>query len=315
MQNQSEVVRSKDKDHVKQATNSQKAKKDMKNSKVKTGIIVAAVAVGFYLAGAFIGWPNSNHSLMGDIGKAAKYSKPVVDIDVDALQDHLSSDSAYARQMLATVGVMQLHAQQFGLLIDATQRLYGANEVMKEALLKLQKVKATVNNSAEALTLLSLDISNISKGKKVKNFEQDLNNAMLAFMLVSQSSTVAEIVVATADQQLQTNLEEADQALLSLRNEWVLFAMTDAVVAQNETRRNNIEQLGVFRNQEQLGQIFNEEQLGLYKEIQELNLQYCEEGLNWANDKEGLNQTKDNENLQLSAIFDNMETLGFDLPR
>lgn len=261
------------------------------NTKVKNGIIYAAVAVVCYLAGTVVGWPGNSGLLSGDIGKVSKYSKTVVDIDVDALQDRLRSDTAYAHQMIATVGVMQIHANHFVDLINVSEAQLADKQEFSPVMAQLKRVKHTATNSAEAINVLADNMQSVSQGKKVKTFEQDLNNALLAFNLVSQNSRIAERMMTAADQQLQTQLHEADRMLAALRNEWSNFAYTDAMMVGNRERMSDVlargqyianndqlqaiikysdqDNLNVKQNQEQLAIAYNEEMLSLIIEDQE----------------------------------------------
>lgn len=227
----------------------------MENQKLKIGIFCAAIAVFFYLLGSFVGWPSQNDKLFGDIGKAKKASSTVVKIDRDALQEKMLSDTAYCQKTLATVGMMQLHAKQFGALLVMTDAVAKDEKTLQSSLEEMQKVKETVKNATAAIDIFADDMVRLSKGEKVNGFEQDYNNAMLGFSMLQRCSNVAVDFAQNVRDSLNLLAEANRKDIETICTEWVTFAYADALMSQDELRCRNIEQLFFC-------DICNEDQLG-----------------------------------------------------
>lgn len=227
----------------------------MKSRKLKIGILCAAIAVFFFVLGSFVGWPTQNDKLLGDIGKAKKSSSTVVKIDRDALQEKMLSDTAYCQKTLATVGVMQLHAKQFGALLVMTDAVAKDEKALQSSLEEMQKVKETVKNATAAIDIFADDMVRLSKGEKVNGFEQDYNNAMLGFSMLQRCSNVAVDFAQNVRDSLNFLAEANKKDIETMYAEWVTFAYADALMSQDQLRQMNIEQLFLIRNEDQLGRI------------------------------------------------------------
>lgn len=237
------------------------------NKKVKSGIFMAAIAVVFYIIGGLVGWPSSSNGLLGDVGKAKKYNKSVVTIDADALQEKMQADSVYRNEMLAAAGTMQIHADQFCALLEVSQQACADKKEFAKSLAAFEQVKQTALNAQEAIGQFVSDMNDLSQGKKVRGFEQDYNNAVLAFNMLQKCSSTAQQFVTDADQLLQQDLSADQQTLAALRNDWSLYMMATYVMNGDKLQLRACETLGFyFQDGAQLSSfrvdaLFNSEQL------------------------------------------------------
>jgi len=216
--------------------------------KTKIGIIVACVAIGFYVIGAMIGWPGKSPLLAGDAANASKSKIKVVNIDQDAIQEKLKSDTTYCNEMLAAVGMMQINAQQFETLLDVTIKNCGSVAKLKTCIEQMKDFQETAHNANLAINQVATDMELLTKGEKVLSFEQDLNNASLSFSILDRASTLADMFVDEVNK-----LDEKNETLETLQAEWLSFAFSNSLLNCNQYHFNHLEELATaFMNQQQL---------------------------------------------------------------
>lgn len=159
---------------------------------VKTGIAFSCVAVASFIAGFLLSGPIISHELAaGDISRAKIYTKSVVNVDSDNLQERLLSDEAYREAANSRAEILKSHAHQLSELIDNTGKTVGANEQFASVVNCMNNQKKSIENACAAIDSYTEKLAELSSGNKVKDFEQAYNNAMLSALILTQNSNLS----------------------------------------------------------------------------------------------------------------------------
>jgi len=289
----------------------------MKQS-IKTAIITIPCMAVAFAAGLFIETPEITPGAgLADVSRAKVYTKSVVEIDVDNVQERLLCDSAYFSSVASRALLMQAQAHRLSALIGKTNEVVGTNPAYAASVEAMNGASRSVQNACNNLDLYVSGLADLSNGKKVKNFEQIYNNALLGYYLVSRKSTYSGLFGAEAAADLKSGNSADTSGVKELWGEWVAYEVGDKVIAgdydgaKKALAVSDVEGLGalerlgmtiedqeqlqcVWWNQEMLQSILvlDKEQLGIMPYIDadqaQLNSYFSQEQLNAAGNQEQL---------------------------
>lgn len=260
---------------------------------VKIAIITIPCTVVAFLAGFFVrNLPFTENIGLGDVGRAKVYTKNVVDVNVDNVQERLLSDSLYLSQVASQALSMSSQAHNLSSLVEKTNALVGNTPAFKATIASINGAGKTIDNACNNLDVYLNSLDNLAGGKNVARFEQIYNNALLSYYLVSKKSQYGEVFGREAAAYLKSEQAADTAAVKNLWGEWLAFELADNLMSGNakgakevlEVSDNNglgaLEKLQVFNHeyiqrfalerpsfmhpdQEQLSLLFSQEQLYL----------------------------------------------------
>jgi len=260
---------------------------------VKIAIITIPCTVVAFLAGFFVrNLPFTENIGLGDVGRAKVYTKNVVDVNVDNVQERLLSDSLYLSQVAGQALSMSSQAHNLSSLVEKTNALVGNTPAFKATIASINGAGKTIDNACNNLDVYLNSLDNLAGGKNVARFEQIYNNALLSYYLVSKKSQYGEVFGREAAAYLQSEQAADTAAVKNLWGEWLAFELADNLMSGNakgakevlEVSDNNglgaLEKLQMFNQeyiqkftlerpsfmhpgQEQLSLLFSQEQLSL----------------------------------------------------
>lgn len=287
----------------------------MKQS-TKTAIITILCMAVAFAAGLFIETPEINPGMgLADVIRANVYTKSVVEIDVDNVQERLLCDSAYFSSVVSRALLMQAQAHRLSALIGKTNETVGTSPAYAASVGAMNGAIRSVQNACNNLDLYVSGLADLSNGKKVKNFEQIYNNALLGYYLVSRKATYGGLFGAEAAEDLKSGNSADTSGVKDLWGEWVAYEVGDKVIAgdydgaKKALAVSDVEGLGAL---ERLGvwiitdqeQLTDKDQLGLQWGI------ICDQAqLNFFDDQEKLNLFSQE---QLNLFVTNQEQLQCD---
>jgi len=256
---------------------------------------------------------------LADVSRAKVYTKNVVEIDVDNVQERLLCDSAYFSSVASRALLMQAQAHRLSALIGKTNEVVGTNPAYAASVGAMNGAGRSVQNACNNLDLYVSGLADLSNGKKVKHFEQIYNNALLGYYLVSRKATYGGLFGAEAAADLKSGNSADTSGVKELWGEWVAYELGDKVIAgdydgaKKALAVSDVEGLGAlerlgmmwsplnqeqlqadYRNQEMLQLItfYDKEQLGAqmvdFLDQAQLNSYFSQEQLNAAGNQEQL---------------------------
>ena len=207
------------------------------------GIIIAVVLlfVG-YIGGAYIGVPFVDDSkLGGDIGKAKLYNNAIGGF-ANADFEKFSNDTAYQQEMGGAVALLASRVNAADSLIGATLRVTGGIDSLSEINKQMQSFAVKTKNAKQAfndlMATMNSVIENGGGGKGGDNgggagntYEQQLNNAILAYTTVENMMTVCPTYVETF---LGGGKAASNEEMLALAGGWMKYGAEQAVFGGNK---------------------------------------------------------------------------------
>jgi len=178
--------------------------------------MVAGMAAAF-VAGLFIETPKTTGLPYADVSRAKTFTKSVVEVDVDVLQEQLLADTTYFKTLMANALLMQYQAHTLAEAIEKTNELVGDNPAFAESVQTMNVGKQSIDNACSNLDLYVESLNSLKEKKKVKGFEQIYNNALLSYYLVSNKTGYAELFEKDAKAYLEVkeiaNVEEINSLI------------------------------------------------------------------------------------------------------
>lgn len=199
------------------------------NKNVKKIILIVIACIACFVLGAFFGWPVDRAGSRGDISKAGRFHKAVITEEARLQQEYLQSDTAYRDQSLYAFTVMNSRVNEFLALAELTQSVVADNEAYADVLATLDAAQPIAANAVKAFEQTATDLDAILGGSVVPGYEQDANNAMLAYIKLQTANDVARQIVQVTDQQVG-----ADTALLAVRDSWLSYDLVTAMLNDDE---------------------------------------------------------------------------------
>ena len=197
------------------------------------GIIIAVVLlfVG-YVAGAYIGVPFVDRSkLSGDIGKAKLYNKATGGF-ANADFEKFSNDTVYQQEMGCAVALLASRVNAADSLIGATLRVTGGIDSLSEINRQMQAFAVKTKNAKQAFAdLMTTMNSVIDNGGSGDTYEQQLNNALLAYTTVENMMTVCPTYFDTF---LGGGKATSNEEMLALAGGWMKYGAEQAVFGGNK---------------------------------------------------------------------------------
>lgn len=199
------------------------------------GIIIAVVLlfVG-YLGGAYIGVPFvDNAKLSGDIGKAKLYNNAIGGF-ANADFEKLSNDTVYQQEMGGAVALLASRVNAADSLIGATLRVTGGIDSLSEINKQMQAFAVKTKNAKQAFNDLMATMNSVIEnggGGGGDTYEQQLNNALLAYTTVENMMTVCPTYVETF---LGGGKATSNEEMLALAGGWMKYGAEQAVFGGNK---------------------------------------------------------------------------------
>ena len=201
----------------------------------KTKGIIIAVVILFvgYLGGAYIGVPFVDKSkLGGDIGKAKLYNNAIGGF-ANADFEKLSNDTVYQQEMGGAVALLASRVNAADSLIGATLRVTGSIDSLSEINKQMQSFAVKAKNAKQAFNDLMATMNSVidnGGGGGGDTYEQQLNNAILAYTTVENMMTVCPIYVETF---LGGGKATSNEEMLALAGGWMKYGAEQAVFGGN----------------------------------------------------------------------------------
>ena len=202
----------------------------------KTKGIIIAVVILFvgYLGGAYIGVPFVDKSkLGGDIGKAKLYNNAIGGF-ANADFEKLSNDTVYQQEMGGAVALLASRVNAADSLIGATLRVTGSIDSLSEINKQMQSFAVKAKNAKQAFNDLMATMNSVidnGGGGGGDTYEQQLNNAILAYTTVENMMTVCPAYVETF---LGGGKATSNEEMLALAGGWMKYGAEQAVFGGNK---------------------------------------------------------------------------------
>jgi len=194
---------------------------------------------------------------------------------------------------MANALLMQYQAHTLAEAIEKTNEVVGDNPAFAESVQTMNVGKQSIDNACSNLDLYVESLNSLKEKKKVKQFEQIYNNALLSYYLVSNKTGYAELFEKDAKAYLDAKEIANTEELKDIKSKF------RAIIICNEMML-----LGAipvrFYGQESLNMahFFDQEKLNLMSNQDLLKIVGQEEKLNWSDQE------------QLKTIILNQEQLG-----
>ena len=197
-------------------------------------IVVIALVLG-YVAGAFIGLPDSDSSMLtGDIGKASAYKK-AVSADAKVFEEQIANDTIFRQETEASLQFVQARAE--GMLAAA--------KISREAIKDINELQAysqvlsdieefagnAIANAKEALDKLAL----IAEGKSDGGYEDAANKAIVSFTMSDNCNAVVRQYVMAVDEYLKGKTLEDNKQLAFSRDQWLAYDITTSILNNDDS--------------------------------------------------------------------------------
>lgn len=195
---------------------------------------VMLLAVG-YAGGAYFGMPAvDNDKLAGDVSKARIYNCATGGY-ADADVEKLCHDTVYQERMVGSVFLLASRVQAADSLVNATvavtagiDSLADFNGVMKEMAVKTHNASLAFR---ELLATMSAVIGGDAGASDGENYEQQLNNAVLAYSVVENIMRDTPLFAETLS---ANGLLSGNDAVLAVADGWIEYGAEDAVFGGDE---------------------------------------------------------------------------------
>jgi len=114
---------------------------------IKLYVTFSCVAVASFIAGFLLAAPIVSHELAaGDISRAKIFTKSVVNVNTDNVQERLLADSLYCAAANSRAQILKTHAHQLADLIENTDKTFGGDECFADAVQKINSTKSAEFN-------------------------------------------------------------------------------------------------------------------------------------------------------------------------
>lgn len=202
----------------------------MKKS-VKNGLVAVVACVACYVLGSLIGWPVNKNDARGNISKAVRYNKSVISDDAKAVQEFIQSDDEYREQSVYAFMVMDARVNEFVELAQLSVAAAGDREEFAGVVKALNDALPMALNARKAFEQTAVDLNALLEGSSpVVSYEQNSNNAMLAYIKLQTLNPVCEEFVHITDALAGCD----DEDLLFARDGWVSYNLVSAMLDDDE---------------------------------------------------------------------------------
>lgn len=199
----------------------------IKNS-IATVSALGVLAVG-YIAGAFIGLPNVDSSLLsGNIGKAKTFNQPDSP-EVQAAMEQLANDTTLQQQTALSAAILKVRIDELNGLLASQDSIENMPEELKDV---VKSFGLRADNAQKSFDEYTKALAAVMKGEKVENFEQTTNNALLAFTVVEKNiKAVAPKVVSALTETAEKN---NDKKAAEMAAKWIKYGSEDAFLNNSQ---------------------------------------------------------------------------------
>lgn len=223
----------------------------MKTKKVISFILVLLIG---YVLGIIISFPEVDSSILsGDIGKAAKYSKST-NVEVNALQERLESDSLFRKNMAASLILADCRISQFKSLTEATGTIAGNISALEGGVRPIMAMKEFAGVAKANADSSLAAFAALLKGEGVKSgydYESLSQKMMISSMAIDKQYDAVRSFVSGVDAYLKQHKEKVE-GLQELRDSWVLFFTREAAMNGRKHEMEYWKQQNVLSDNEDL---------------------------------------------------------------
>jgi len=241
----------------------------MKKNTSKLIIAFVLTAIAAYTAGAYLQFPLTSGKAAGELSRAKVYTANIVQIDADNIQERLQSDSVFCSWLTNRAILMQKQANSLAELIQKSNEQVGGNSSLQVTLDALNVPYQSVLNSCKAIDKYVENLSILSNGGKVKDFEQIYNNALLGYYLINSKSGIVDSFRDDLGKYMSES--ENDDELASLYDSWTGYSIFSDMLNGNAAsvlRESSKEDLDAYYRyqKEQLHYfvVYDQEQLNYF---------------------------------------------------
>lgn len=204
----------------------------------KSIAMVASLAVlaGGYVAGAFIGIPNVDKTLLGgDIGKVKAYNE-AGSSEVQAAMEQLANDTTLQKETAVSAVLLGCKVKEMNeLLADDKTRKHDIEIQLPPVIIEIIKIlQASASNTQQAYDKYTEALAAVMKGEKVENFEQIANNAYLAYTMMDRNMRAASPQIVDGLMEVAEKKESKEVAEYAAK--WIEFNAEDAFLDNSMER-------------------------------------------------------------------------------
>lgn len=204
----------------------------------KSIAMVASLAVlaGGYVAGAFIGIPNVDKTLLGgDIGKVKAYNE-AGSPEVQAAMEQLANDTTLQKETSVSAVLLGCKVKEMNeLLADDKTRKHDTEIQLPPVIIEIIKIlQASASNTQQAYDKYTEALAAVMKGEKVENFEQIANNAYLAYTMMDRNMRAASPQIVDGLMEVAEKKESKEVAEYAAK--WIEFNAEDAFLDNSMER-------------------------------------------------------------------------------
>lgn len=204
----------------------------------KSIAMVASLAVlaGGYVAGAFIGIPNVDKTLLGgDIGKVKAYNE-AGSPEVQAAMEQLANDTTLQKETAVSAVLLGCKVKEMNeLLADDKTRKHDIEIQLPPVIIEIIKIlQASASNTQQAYDKYTEALAAVMKGEKVENFEQIANNAYLAYTMMDRNMRAASPQIVDGLMEVAEKKESKEVAEYAAK--WIEFNAEDAFLDNSMER-------------------------------------------------------------------------------
>lgn len=204
----------------------------------KSIAMVASLAVlaGGYVAGAFIGIPNVDKTLLGgDIGKVKAYNE-AGSPEVQAAMEQLANDTTLQKETAVSAVLLGCKVKEMNeLLADDKTRKHDTEIQLPPVIIEIIKIlQASASNTQQAYDKYTEALAAVMKGEKVENFEQIANNAYLAYTMMDRNMRAASPQIVDGLMEVAEKKESKEVAEYAAK--WIEFNAEDAFLDNSMER-------------------------------------------------------------------------------
>lgn len=204
----------------------------------KSIAMVASLAVlaGGYVAGAFIGIPNVDKTLLGgDIGKVKAYNE-AGSPEVQAAMEQLANDTTLQKETAVSAVLLGCKVKEMNeLLADDKTRKHDIEIQLPPVIIEIIKIlQASASNTQQAYDKYTEALAAVMKGEKMENFEQIANNAYLAYTMMDRNMRAASPQIVDGLMEVAEKKESKEVAEYAAK--WIEFNAEDAFLDNSMER-------------------------------------------------------------------------------
>lgn len=205
---------------------------------VKTILIaVVALFVGYFI-GAYLNVSDFSSAMAGgNITKANKFYKGIVNPELDAYKEKLMNDSTELQKAAVCLSVLSSRMTEFSGLVDIAMDAAADKEELAsqiETLKRIQTLSANVKLAGdEAVNSFNAMVSG-EENRGSLSYDQASRNLMLANMMVDRQIKVGKEFVVAVDNYFKNNKVEGNEKLAAARDLWAGYCAGNAVLNADE---------------------------------------------------------------------------------